>query len=276
MDSVITYNGVWVTYETSVISGINYNPLDLPPYTLRLQYNLGVTPSFENGGSGVQVSSDPNIWDFTYQDPDWTMCLVGHDDLIAVLGGNTSDVTKMYHLFYWCTSLANVNVFDTSNVTAMGGMFDSCPFTSVPLFPTQSCQAFGSMFYGCTNLVTVPLFDTRNAIYFNSMFEGCTSLQSIPLFDSSNVQYFHLMFKGCTSLREVPLLDTSSCTSDIYQMFDGCTNVRSGALDMYNQVSTQSPVPSRHAYMFRNCGSNTITGAAELAQIPTSWGGTMA
>lgn len=276
MDSVITYNGVWATYGASVISGINYNPLDLPPYTLRLQYNLGVTPSFEYGGSGVQVSSNPNIWDFTYQNSDWTMCILGHDDLIAVLGGNTSGVTKMYNLFYWCTSLTNVNVFDTSNVIAMGGMFEKCPFTSVPLFPTQSCYAFESVFRDCKNLVTVPLFDTQNAIYFGCMFEGCTGLQYIPLFNSSKGQSFQCMFEGCTSLREVPLLDTSSCTGNIYQMFDGCINVSSGALAMYNQVSTQSPVPNRHAYMFRNCGSNTTTGAAELAQIPTSWGGTMA
>lgn len=29
--------------------------------------------------------------------------------------------------------------------------------------------------------------------------------------------------------------------------------------------------PSKHQYAFRNCGINTVTGAAELAQISGSW-----
>jgi hypothetical protein len=29
-----------------------------------------------------------------------------------------------------------------------------------------------------------------------------------------------------------------------------------------------------HTYTFAWCGRDTITGAAELAQIPSSWGGT--
>jgi hypothetical protein len=57
-------------------------------------------------------------------------------------------------------------------------------------------------------------------------------------------------------------------------MFYDCVNVQSGALALYQQASSRVTPPS-HSYTFRFCGSNTETGAAELAQIPTSWGGTM-
>ncbi len=58
-------------------------------------------------------------------------------------------------------------------------------------------------------------------------------------------------------------------------MFDVCTNVTSGALAMYNYLITLPDLPNYYGDAFSGCGSNTVSGAAELAQIPTSWGGTM-
>lgn len=65
---------------------------------------------------------------------------------------------------------------------------------------------------------------------------------------------------------------TSATTVD--WCFAGCSNVESGALALYNQMSTQTTPPQYHQYCFTNCGRDTVTGAAELAQIPSSWGGT--
>jgi len=54
-------------------------------------------------------------------------------------------------------------------------------------------------------------------------------------------------------------------------MFKGCTGVESGALALYQQASSQDIPPTYHYQTFYNCGSNTTTGAAELAQIPSDW-----
>jgi hypothetical protein len=54
-------------------------------------------------------------------------------------------------------------------------------------------------------------------------------------------------------------------------MFYGCTAVESGALALYNQMAGQATPPGNHARCFYNCGANTTTGAAELAQIPSDW-----
>ena len=47
-----------------------YNPLNLPPYTMRLRYIDGFTPTAFTG-TITQVSSTPNIWDFTFAEPNW-------------------------------------------------------------------------------------------------------------------------------------------------------------------------------------------------------------
>jgi hypothetical protein len=82
-------------------------------------------------------------------------------------------------------------------------------------------------------------------------------------------------FYSNTSLKTISLFHTDSVTN-IDTAFSGCSAVEGGALALYNQMSTQASVPNSHTRTFFNCGGNTVTGQAELAQIPTSWGGTMA
>ena len=184
-----------------------YNPLGLPPFTIRCKFSSGYTPS-GIGDSQTLVDATENIWDITKNSTNWNGRQLPPGSLlpveiISVLGANTTGVTSMLNMFFNCTLL-----------------------TSVPLFDTSSCTRTRYMFYGCSSLTSVPLFNT------------------------------------------------SSC-SDMSFMLSGCVNVRSGALALYQQASTQTTPPS-HYETFTNCGSNTFTGAAELAQIPTDWGGTMA
>jgi len=53
--------------------------------------------------------------------------------------------------------------------------------------------------------------------------------------------------------------------------FAKCIKVESGALALYQQVSSQAVQPIEHRYTFQDCGRDTVTGAAELAQIPSGW-----
>lgn len=131
---------------------------------------------------------------------------------------------------------------------------------------------------GATGLITATgiSFSGTSA---KSLFQGCTNLVSVDI-DTTGVTTTSAMFAGCTSLTTVPLLNTATMTQvgatsqTQYGMFQGCTSVESGALALYQQMSTQSTTPSGHSYCFTNCGSDTASGAAELAQIPASWGGT--
>ena len=122
------------------------------------------------------------------------------------------------------------------------------------------------------------MFNTSNVTDMSYMFSYCYGLTSVPLFDTSNVTNMNNMFYMQSSslvpytsqLTTVPLFDTSKVTITA-GMFMNCYNVESGALALYQQMSSQANPPEYKANTFRNCGSNTVTGAAELAQIPSGW-----
>lgn len=68
----------------------------------------------------------------------------------------------------------------------------------------------------------------------------------------------------------IPLFDTTALT-DVTNAFYETYNVEGGALALYQQMSTQTNVPSSHSGCFNRCGINTTTGAAELEQIGNGW-----
>ena len=137
----------------------------------------------------------------------------------------------------------------------------------------KSGTSFYQLLYKSTNVVEILGANTTGIDTLGFAFQDCTSLTSVPLFDTSLVTSMSYTFGGCSSLTSIPLFDTSNLGSISYA-FSGCVNVQSGALALYQQVSSQANPPSWHAQTFTNCGSNTTTGAAELSQIPSSWGGT--
>lgn len=236
-------NGTWVCAEfTNPL-----NPLGLPSHTIRCKFTSGYTPTM--GDTQTLVDAGENIWDI-YEDNYWVGLFSRETNLIEVIGANTTGVTDMGSMFNGCTGLTSVPLFDTSDVTNMD-----------------------SMFANCESLTTVPLFDTSNVTSMLSMFWGCSSLASVPLFDTSNVTNMGNLLRECSSLTSIPLFDTSNATN-MFAMFSMCTSVESGALALYQQASTQTTPPSSHSDCFFQCGSNTVSGAAELAQIPESWGGT--
>lgn len=299
MSRVLQYNGHMVAYGGNFQNAYDqYNPLRLPDYTARLEYEVGDTPTYASGVTAVQVSTNPNIWDVTYANTNWNGgVIVGSNaDLIRVLGLNSTHVEKMKNAFGSCTHLVSVAPFDTRKVHTMEDLFASCSsLTVVPQqFDACSCTTLFGMFEGCSalttapmvintagvtttqnmflncrSLVTVPMYDMSNVVYAHYMFYGCSSLVTVPLFDTSKVKNMEGMFYECSSLGSIPLFSTASCT-DMDDMFYECRAVTGGALALYQQASQQSRVPT-HMLTFHNCGADTTTGAAELAQIPSSW-----
>ncbi len=221
----------------------------------KMDYDPTVAGVGSNGTWKKVNAKFHNVWDWTKIDTTFANAFENafksSDNLVSVIAaGDTSAITNMYHMFYGCTSLTSVCLFDTSAVTNMQ-----------------------SMFFECTSLTSVCLFDTSAVTNMSVMFQGCTSLTSVPLFDTSAVTIIYNMFYGCTSLTSVPLFDTSAVTN-IGAMFQSCTKVEGGALALYQQASTQQTPPANHNNVFKDCGKDTATGAAELAQIPSDWGGT--
>lgn len=193
--------------------------------------------------------------------------------LTTVSMSDTSAVTNMSSMFYHCTSLTTVSL-NTPDVTNMSQMFRGCTsLTTVSLSDTSDVTNMSQMFQACTSLVTAPSLNTSAVTNMSKMFYGCTALTSVPSLNTSAVTNMSYMFYGCTALTSIPSLNTTTVI-DVSYMFDGCVNVASGSLAMYNQMSSQATPPTTYHDCFTDCGSNTTTGAAELAQIPLAWGGT--
>lgn len=100
---------------------------------------------------------------------------------------------------------------------------------------------------------------------------------NLDITDSNNVvcESMDRMFCNCTGLTYI---EPIHCTNvqNVGGMFLGCTEVTEGAYNQYVWFNTYGININNHSGTFSNCGSNTQTGTAELAQIPTGWGGTLA
>lgn len=212
MSTVYTVNGKvlknaandkWLIKATPVDP---YNPLNLPPNTIRVRTSDRNPPRKEDDlatyETATLVEGTTDVYDVYKSGTNFDQILESTPNTIEVLGANTSNITSMYYMFAGCGSLTTVSLFDTSKVTDMG-----------------------------------------------NMFAWCRNLTSIPLFDTSKV-------------------------TNITEAFVDCYRVSAGALALYQQASTQTNPPLYHSDCFLNCGRDTTNGAAELAQIPSSWGGT--
>ena len=249
----------------------------LPPIasnTVRVRTSDGNAPtkdSYTTYQTATLVQGTSDIYDVYKVGTDFSNLLGGSTNVVEVLGANTTGITNMGGAFGACSSLTTVPLFDTSSVTNMSWIFYGCSsLTSIPLFDTSSVTDLSQAFNGCTSLTSVPLFDLSNVTTLQGTFMGCSSLTTLPLFNTSKVADMDNAFRNITALTAIPLFNTSKVTSPTCA-FAGCTNVESGALALYNQMSTQTTPPRSHYGTFNNCGSNTTTGAAELAQIPSDW-----
>ena len=271
VEATLYHNGIKIWPEEGPDP---YNPLNLPANTVRVRTNNGNAPIKDSKTSyetATLVSGTTDVYDVYKSGTDFNNLFYWSTNVIEVLGANTTGITNMSTMFQRCTSLTSVALFDTSSVTDMKSMFRGCSsLTSVPLLDTSNITSMMYMFSECSSLTTVPLFNTSSVTDMDQLFYLCSSLTSVPLFDTSNVTSMTDMFNNCTSLTSVPLFNTSNVTS-MFRTFYDCINVETGALALYQQASTQTNPPYTYSMAFRNCGSNTTTGAAELAQIPEDW-----
>lgn len=289
-------SNIWLGSNGKVIkygSGVRVCASGLPaiaPYTLRVEFvdtplcqSSSFDPTQGTGDStypywqcGTWTHVTGSIYDWTYQNHSWcyyyrnasaswdrcsALIATYGDGGIAtdrfrtlafrVLGANLSNLESIAELFRGADNyLTSVALFDTSKVKWAGSMFNTHNRTS-PKY-----------------LTTIPNFDF-SGIDSNYTDPDCPN--TAQLNNSRGLRYFAY---NAISLTSVPDITIPTDTSvHLYQMFYGCKNVESGALALYNKFNAAS-WQGAHTYVFSNCGSNTTTGAAELAQIPSSWGGT--
>ena len=190
---------------------------------------------------------------------------------------HTPQLVTAKEMFMQCTSLTNVYL-DTPNATSTVGLFNGCSnLVNIPYLDTSNVTDFTNMFSG-TAITQFPNFDYSNANDFgidhihggiSQICQSCTALQSVPDINVPNCGKIAMAFDGCTSLKHIPNINCARDPDSVSYVFRNCVNAESGIYASY--INLSSKTPSRYNEAFKNCGSNTTTGAAELAQIPSDW-----
>ena len=183
---------------------------------------LGVTGTFEGSGGGrgnvnVEAITSNNMYKniatvdlsgATISATSLSHFFDNYSSLREVVSmQNTSNVTDISYMFYLCTNLEEVPLFDTSSVTNMEGLFlmhnlagaMKGKITDIPLFDTSHVTNVSYM-VACTKIVTLPSFNTSNVTNMMSMCEYCKNLVTVPILNTSNVTNMNSAFNQCTAL----------------------------------------------------------------------------
>lgn len=195
---------------------------------------------------------------------------------------NTSEVTDMQNMFYYCKELTSLNVtnFNTENVTNMSGMFWLCNSISninLSSFNTENVTDMSNMFCRCVwlNALDLSCFNTENVTNMSHMFDGCSyhsrsQMRTIDLssFDTENVTTMREMFSNMVDLKTIDFgyFSTDNVT-DMSRMFDYCVDLTELDLSTFN-TSNVVLMDS----MFYNCKALTTLNVSNFnTESVNSW-----
>ena len=308
MSTYLQYNNHMILHPTDsskYFYGIVEEPIILPNRTIRVEFSQGYVPS--QGLSREQVSSNPNVWDITVNQQGFMSLFRNNEYLLKILACNTYAPGGYYENLFSqmclnCTNLTKVPLFNLSNASNCTGMFSYCDLTSIPEFSFDRSIQFTNwtdlelssfcswtkitsvnftncrpkytddMFAGCSELLSAPNIDLSLCTKIYGMFEYCTKMRTSPDYDIHSANNISYMYWNCESLTTIPDLTVSPNMTDCRLAFAGCRNASGGILRMFNKLKDISTITD-HAGCFLNCGVDSPTGAAELAQIPSDWKG---
>lgn len=229
-----------------------YNPLGLPAGVMRMKMPDGWTIGGYDTASleFTQVSSSPNIWDMKVKSGSgityWAMPSAG---IIELMGFNPEGVTG------YGSGIKNIMFKTTTKIGAMR---------------LAEITSIGQL---SSNIVEVGPLSLPNVTNIASAFYQKAYLTYVELNDLGNLENCQGTFSQCQSLTSMPILNGLVKVNNVQGMFAYSRNIETGILDMYNTLNALGTV-TEHSGAFGDCGADTVTGAAELAQIPSSWGGT--
>ena len=163
-------------------------------------------------------------------------------------GLDTSCVTSMQSLFNSCTKLTQIDLsgFQTENVTDFSYMFVSCVGLSeldLSSFDTSAATGFPYMFSDCSGLTELDLsgFSVQNNISCNNMFERCESLKTLKLFSIQSDCYMisDSMFADCSALETIfaPCTSVWNTRYDNFTFYD-CAKLSGGKGSSYAVYGT--------------------------------------
>lgn len=160
--------------------------------------------------------------------------------------------TDWSSMFYFCSNLTSIPLFDTSKVENMESAFAYCTqITELPLFDLSSCKNLYSAFQNLTKCTTLPAFNTSKVETMNTMLSNCTGLTTLPAYDCSGIGtgYNAAAWVGYGSLPNlvniggfIGLKTKSDSSYGLAQLpnltYESCINVLNGLYDFTGNGQT--------------------------------------
>lgn len=269
----------------NVMGELVWNPMSMTqndntqlsiPYTLRfffmdVNYNPTSVSGWKSGSTWTRVSSSPNIWDYTHESSDWddefNGKFVSESNEVAILAsGDLSGITSMKNVAYVSGKVAG-GTFGSGNTSKVSYITYICDLD------TPNVTNMDGLLMGCRYMTVAPKLNTSSCTSLWSTFDTLYCALMIPDINMSHVTNMRATYSKCFSLLYTPNFSNVNSNLNLCQYcFERAYNLTDGLKDAYdNLVLTNN---TNHASCFAQAGSKSTTGAAELAQIPSSWGGT--
>lgn len=236
-DYISTYNGAPLTYNGSWLSLHVPKPSALAPYTVRFEFaSSAYDPTlpmyhWASGGTWTRVSSDPNVWDFTYSRTQWHSCfkVSPYSTLPSckIIDANLRDVTHLTDTFYGQTNITSVNLGDLWSLQVLNQTFQDC--TSLTDFVIGDVGELSSASYiefatgnghfipAKGSIERVQIGDCYKDIHWIANGGACPYLKSVTVGTQYATTSIYIMFKdlsgsdkGLTiNLGDMPLVTTA-------------------------------------------------------------------
>ena len=188
---------------------------------------------------------------------------------------DTSNVTRMNQMFYYCENLTTIPQIDTSNVTNMDEMFHHCiNLTTIPQIDTSNVTTMVYMFGYCKNLTTIPQIDTSSVTRMNFMFNDCTNLTTIPQLNGEKLTTIAGAFSFCESLENFNgLINLGQAYSTTQSANSGNYKLDLSACTALTEQSIINILNNLYDIATKGCNAQTVTlGATNLAKLTSTEG----
>lgn len=180
---------------------------------------------------------------------------------------NTSDVTRMDHMFYKCDKLRALDLsgFNTEKVENMSDMFSNCKnleTLNLSSFKTNNLTNMSEMFLECNKIAQLDLsgFNTSRVKALDQVFKRCYALESLDLssFDTKLVTEMSSLFDNCLSLKTIYVSDNFSTYRVKYStnMFSYCDNLKGATAFADIQEKEQARANYTDGYFTKKVGMN--------------------
>ena len=153
------------------------------------------------------------------------------------------------------------------NATNMASMFYNCSsLQSVPLFNTINVTNMAYMFQGCYSLQSVPLFNTQKVTNMAYMFQNCVSLNFIPAFITTAVTTdFTTFANGSASINRI-LMSFNRTVS-----LQSCQLSKDALVEVFTNLINRTSTTSATIDITGNWGATALTSADRLIATNKNW-----